>query len=164
MGKENGRYDLEDFRNGKTSKAVRETMNETPPIKDIPRRGNLTGMSMGSDRIKQALSWIQLQELPIEVIVGIDSSIWLTRVEEFREGEETLTTKEFDACLPLHRAMLSTLIAEGEQIVFCARQANLSKLPTGFTVDDLAATLETLHISFRGQHRNHHAGKIRCLG
>lgn len=108
-------------------------MNETPPIKDIPRRGNLTGMSMG---------------------FGIDSSIWLTRVEEFREGEETLTTKEFDACLPLHRAMLSTLIAEGEQIVFCARQANLSKLPTGFTVDDLAATLETLHISFRGQHRN----------
>jgi hypothetical protein len=88
-----------------------------------------------------------------DVKASIYASLWLLSVETFRNAEdESLVKGKYEATLEDHRYALSALIARGEGVILAAKQNGL--MPNApFTVDDLKATLESLHDSFRGQHR-----------
>lgn len=135
-----------------------------PVIKDIPypqRGGSLTGFEVPPDRLKQALGWMQT-EMPIEMVIGVNASIWMLNVDSFRGAVESLPEEawKLEQTLIDHRSFLSMLINEGEQFIFMAKKSNLTNLPSGFTVADLEATLETLHIAFKCQHRKSNNPKV----
>ena len=134
-------------------------MNETASLPYTPRRGNLTGRTgdVPPERLKEALGWMQQAQLPMEMVIGVNASIWLLQVDRLREMEETFPVpdqeSEREQMQRDHRQILHMLISDGEQFVYMAKHAKLEKFPPGFTTADLEATLETLHIAFKCQYR-----------
>lgn len=100
------------------------------------------------------MEWVGKQaEIPPPGATTIAATIWLLEVDAFRGAEESLLVAgEYDASLPEHRVTLARLIANGEQVVFLARKNGLILTPAGFESDDLQATLNSLHTTFRGQY------------
>ena len=49
-------------------------------------------------------------------------------------------------------ATLSMLIAKGEHVLLYARKWGMARTPANFNLDDLQATLNSLHATFRCEH------------
>jgi hypothetical protein len=80
------------------------------------------------------------------------ANYWLARVESFREAEESLMiTGQYEHGLSQHRVFITDLIATGEAIVASVTKDGMGSAP--FTVEDLRATLNSLHSTFELQHR-----------
>lgn len=112
------------------------------------------GLNLSAGRVRQSLEWIDREEeMSPQSAIAIHASIWMVGVDAFREQEDrALASGDYQQSLDEHRAVLSQLIADGEQIVLAAKQHNLSGLPTDFTLDDLRATIESLRVTFHCQH------------
>ncbi len=94
-----------------------------------------------------------VQAIQPPVAVAHDATLWLLGVDEFREGEaRAMTEGQYEATLATHRMVLTQIIANGERLVFFARKFGLPEGFSQFSVSDLEATLESLHIAFRAQH------------
>jgi len=99
-----------------------------------------------------------IQAIPPPVAVAHDATLWLFGVDEFREGEAgQMREGRYEATLATHRLFLTQIIADGERLMYFARKFGLPKGFSQFSVNDLEATLESLHITFRTQHgpKNH---------
>ncbi len=106
------------------------------------------------EQAQRSLEWVlQSPGVGNDVKASIYASLWLLSVETFRNMEdESLVAGKYEATLEEHRYALSALIARGEGVVLSAKQNGL--MPNApFALGDLKATLESLHDSFRGQHR-----------
>jgi len=103
--------------------------------------------------LEHSPSWIEKSpKIPLQLAVAHDATLWMLLVDAFREQEESLLDEgQFQSALAEHRVKLSDLIARGEQIAFLARNVDLSSV-SNFTLNDLEATLESLHVTFRCQH------------
>ena len=106
------------------------------------------------ERFQAMVSWFAQQpNVPAEVANALQAAAWLAEVEAFREREKRLMLDgKYDASLPDHRVGLSDLIADGETIVWAVNKAGMAETPVKFTVEDLRATLESLHTTFRCEH------------
>jgi hypothetical protein len=111
-------------------------------------------LNLPAGRLRQSLEWIdRKEEVPPQVAVAMHATIWMVQVDAFRELEDrALASGDYQQSLDEHRAVLSQLIADGEQIVWAAKQHKLARLPTDFTLDDLQATIESLRVTLRCQH------------
>ena len=111
-------------------------------------------LNIPASRLQKEMEWIgHAKEVPSPIANAIAAMFWLSQVDAFRAQEETfLLSGEYDASLPDHRARLSQINANGEQIVFAAQKSGLASTPAGFTLNDLKATLNSLHTTFRGEH------------
>lgn len=111
------------------------------------------------------MEWIgQEQSVAPEVANAIAATIWLLEVDAFREGEEKfMVSGDYERCLPDHRATLSMIIANGEQVVFAVQKRGMIATPANFTLDDLRATLNSLYATFRSEHGPHNASKTNEL-
>lgn len=86
-----------------------------------------------------------------EMANAASASLWLAQVEAFREGEEDLMLSgKYESTLDDHRVFLSDMIANGEAIVVAVRREGMAL--KAFTVDDLQATLDSLHTTFNCEH------------
>lgn len=55
--------------------------------------------------------------------------------------------------------MLSALIAKGEELILSAKQNGLDP-DAPFTIHELEATVEALHIAFHAEHRNANSEEV----
>ena len=109
----------------------------------------------------------QIKSIPPEMIITFWAVDWFNSVSQFRSEEADFLCQEgvFEANLDDHRAVVSQLIAQGETLVLGAKQSGLVK-DSGFTLEDIRATIESLRETFRGAHgpHNHEVTNQRILG
>lgn len=116
-------------------------------------------------RLKQAFEWAGKEHLPIQQALAIASAIWVAKIDSFRDSEEDLMVAQgsFGDEIHGHRAALSQLIAEGERIVYSAKASQLDRLPSGLSVRDLEANIESLRITLRCEHGPKNSEKVNRL-
>lgn len=124
---------------------------------------SLGSFDVPANRLSEAFAWLKAPEIPVPLVIGVQSSIWFSQVGSFREKEESLSKEDYDNTLVDHRAALSKLISGGEDIVFLAKKCDISKLPSGITLEDIEATIESLQITFQSQYRAVKNGKLSEL-
>jgi hypothetical protein len=109
-------------------------------------------LKIPAGRLLKAMEWFTRDEsVPPATANAFAATLWLLEVDAFREAEEEfLLSGDYDKSLSDHRVILSTLIAKGETVAFEARRTGLAQ--TRFTIEDLQATLNSLHRTFRGEH------------
>jgi hypothetical protein len=91
--------------------------------------------------------------VPAPVANAAQAAAWLMGVEAFRELEAKLIADgSHEKLLQEHRVLLSDIIAEGEKILGAVRKSGMTAEAVKFTVEDMEATLESLHITFRCEH------------
>src|SRR5437868_2981628 len=114
-------------------------------------------LSIPADRLHKEMEWVAKQEeIPAQIRNAIAATIWLLEVDTFRKAEEEfMLSGEYESCLQDHRAILSMLIANGEQVAFAVGKEGMISTPAKFTLQDLEATLNSLHTTFRCQHGLH---------
>ncbi len=84
---------------------------------------------------------------------SIYATIWMLGVETFRNAEEeNMIEGIYEEGRDQHRFILSKLIADGERVLLGVLQNGLVEVPSGIKVDDLKATLESLHATFYCEH------------
>ena len=122
-------------------------------------------LKIPADRLQKEMEWVASEEqVPPQIRNAIAATIWLLEVDAFRKAEEEfMLSGEYERCLQDHRAMLSMIIANGEQVVFAASKAGMVSTPAGFDLEDLRATLNSLHATFRCQHGPHNPPKTDQL-
>ncbi len=86
--------------------------------------------------------------------VALSASDWFVFVDDVHgQGGEALAGGGYESILDEHRFVLSALIKDGEQLVLAAKQDGIEPR-NSFTLLDLEATVESLHVVFHAQHRN----------
>ena len=132
-----------------------KNMTLTEPI-ETGRRFNFPSepLQIPADQIKSALQWVAQQaSVPIPVANAMFASMWFLNVSAFRAKEEQyMASGEYDKNRPDHRAMLANLIADGETVVLAARKNGMAATPGNFTIEDMQATLNSLHEAFYCEH------------
>jgi len=84
---------------------------------------------------------------------AVKATAWMVQADIFRQMEDKhMLDGDYDQTLDDHRAELSRLIGEGEALVRAIDKSGLATGPTKFTANDLKATLELLHTTFRCEH------------
>jgi hypothetical protein len=79
--------------------------------------------------------------------------MWFLNIEAFRsQEEEFMIAGKFEDSRDDHRCMLANIIADGETILLQILQTGLAEVPDGITVDDIKATLNSLHTAFYCEH------------
>ena len=132
--------------------APTETGRIVPEHAPFNRMGSQPG-NASSDLVEAVQNWLPTQPVPIEVGNALVATFWLARVEGFREEEEKyLLSGEYASKLEDHRVVLTDLIAKGEAIIWGAKKNGMVATPLNFTIEDLQATLESLHRTFRAEH------------
>ena len=121
--------------------------------------------SLPAERYKRALEWMdKAAGVSPEVALAKDAALWLTQVDLLREQEDVLLDSgDYDRALPEHRVLVSSLIAEGERIALKARKAGISKFPSGFTLSDFEAALDSVRLTFRCQHAQENTPAVKDL-
>jgi hypothetical protein len=111
-------------------------------------------LNIPASRLQQEMAWVgQTEEISPPIANAISATVWLLQVDAFREQEERfMVSGEYETGLPDHRATLSQVIANGEQVVFAAQKNGMIATPAGFGLKDLQATLNSLYTTFRGEH------------
>jgi len=113
-------------------------------------------LNIPADRLQKGMEWIDEADISPQIRNAIAATIWLLQVDAFRKVEESFMLEgKYETSLQDHRAALSTIIASGEQVVFAASKEGMFSTPAGFSVEDLRATLNSLHATFRCQHGPH---------
>src|SRR6266700_3669299 len=117
-------------------------------------------LNIPADRLQKEMEWIEEADIPPQIRNAIAATIWLLLAEEFRNWEESMMLEgKYETSLEDHRATLSRIIAYGEQVVFAASKEGMFSTRAGFSVEDLRATLNSLHTTFRCQHGPHNPPK-----
>src|SRR2546421_81037 len=81
---------------------------------------------------------------------AVKATAWMVQADVFRQMEDKhLLEGDYNQTLTDHRAELSRLIGEGEALVSAINKSGLATGPIKFTANDLKATLELLHTTFR---------------
>jgi len=121
--------------------------------------------SFPTPRFKQALEWMdKAAGVPKEVALAKDATLWLTHADILRQQEEDLMEKgDYDKALGEHRVILSAMIAEGERILLKAKKAAISQFPSGFTVRDFEAAVDSVRLTFRCQHAPENTPAVKDL-
>jgi hypothetical protein len=116
-------------------------------------------------RFKQALEWMdKVAGVPKEVALAKDAALWLTQADILRQQEEELMEKgEYESALGEHRVILSAMIAEGERILLKSKKAGISQFPSGFTLSDFEAAVESVRLAFRCQHAPENTPAVKDL-
>ena len=107
-----------------------------------------------TDRLKEAFAWIdRTKGVSKKVAIAKDATLWLTHVDALREQEEDLMVNgKYKQALGEHRVITSALLAEGERIIFKAKKAGVSRFPSGFTLSDFQAAVDSVRVTLRCQH------------
>src|ERR1044071_8190763 len=117
-------------------------------------------LSIPANRLRKAFDWLENPELPLPLVITINATLWLQQVEAFRKEEDRhLAEGDYNETLDLHRMILSRLIAEGETIVGVAARNGLTQLQSGWSLEDIRSTVESLHTSFRCQYGPHNSSQ-----
>jgi hypothetical protein len=121
-------------------------------------------LNIPADRLQKEMGWIDEADIPPQIRNAIAATIWLLQVDAFRKVEESFMLEEkYETHLQEHRATLSAIIAQGEQLVLAASKEGMICTPAGFQLEDLRATLNSLHTTFRCQHGPHNPPKTDQL-
>lgn len=127
-----------------------------------PSRPSLQGGArVSTEQAQKALQWaLTSDKVPTPIKVSMLTSLWMLSVEEFHKQEnETLLENKYESSLHEHRCVLSLLISKGEELVLSAKQNGLDP-DAPFTIHDLEATVEALHIAFHAEHRNANSEEV----
>ena len=127
--------------------ATVEWERATTPLQEPPK--------ISAERLHQAMQWaLNSQTVPNNIKVAIGATMWFVSVDSFHDQEEeALLRNRYESRLDEHRCVLSRLIATGEGLVLAAKQNGI--LPEApFKIEDLEATVESLHSAFHAVHRN----------
>lgn len=110
------------------------------------------------------VTWLARQpSVPAELTNAARAWCWIGEVMAFRAGEEQLMLDDrYDATLPDHRVTLSNLIATGEGIVRAVQHSGMAT-GIGFTLEDVQATVNSLHTTFRCEHGPRNSQKTNEL-
>jgi len=122
-------------------------------------------LKVPAHRFHAMLKWLAQQpDVPPQVAIALQAAAWLVEVDAFREREEQLMREgKYEETLPEHRVCLSDLIATGEAILLVVKKLGMNEGPIKFTVEDLQATLDLLHTSFRCEHGPKNSQKTNTL-
>jgi hypothetical protein len=114
----------------------------------VPQRGEANRRSL------EGLS------IPQDVLFTVLAVDWFNAVKQFREAEADFLCDEgiFEASLEEHRAAIAQLISQGENLALAVRKSGLIA-DAGFKLDDIRATVASLHETFRGVHGPHNHPK-----
>jgi hypothetical protein len=109
-------------------------------------------LSIPHDRFQAMVeTFVAESNLTPELAMQLKTLAWLLAVDSFRDQEERLPLESrFEDTSANHRVILSDLIADGEEIVWAVKKVRW--VGTKFTIEDLQATLASLHRTFRCEH------------
>lgn len=142
-----------------TTQVTERIHDAIPPTRFDPDPPNLP-----ANVVQVMENWFAGQPLPLGLANAVGAVVWLLRVKDFREKEEDLMLSgEYQDTLPEHRMFLAALIARGEAIIFGVAKNGMDAALAGFTLEDLKATLETLHTTFRCEHGPKNSQKTNAL-
>ena len=107
-----------------------------------------------ASRLGKSLEWLDKKEgVPPWVALSIRATVWMLLVESFRAWEEErLVQGDYPNERSAHRVVLTRLIANGETLEYVAKREGLSEFASGFTLQDLEATLASLRVTLSGEH------------
>jgi hypothetical protein len=96
-------------------------------------------LNIPANRLQKEMEWVgKQQDIPPQVANAIAATMWLLQVDAFRaEEEKFMLSGEYEAGLLDHRATLSQVIFNGEQVVFCVQKSGMVLTPAGFNLSDL---------------------------
>ena len=122
--------------------------HETPP------RFTPEPFRIPRERFQKMVKWFAEQpKVPPQLANALKAVGWLVEVDTFHELEEVAMLEgRYEASLPDHRAFLSELIADGEAIVWNIKKNGMAASELKFTLEDVQATLDLLHSTFRCEH------------
>ena len=120
-------------------------------------RWHFSGMSTVSDRWKTARLAAEQrhhEEGERGQHLADQASRWFQRVKEFREAADEFMVLQTptEADRRFHRAYLSQIIAEGEELAIFCRLQDLTPNPQRITFEAIEAELELLHATLAGEH------------
>jgi len=127
-------------------------MMSTPQDEPVQITREIFPPGFGADvqRFEPVLDWLE-EHAPPPVSSAARAKFWLAVVDAFREAEDKLMLEGIHKKrINEHRVSLSALIADGEMILRTVREIGMAQ--TGFSIDDLQATLDSLHNTFRREH------------
>lgn len=107
------------------------------------------------------MKWMDTSnEVSPTVAITTHAIIWFLQVDSFRnQEEEALAAAAYEKSLDEHRFVLSQITSVGEKLYLAAKQHHIAKFPNGFTIEDIRATLESLHFTFNCQHGERNSEK-----
>jgi hypothetical protein len=124
-----------------------QTIDElsSPTWRWVPERTDLNRSSLG-----------KIKSIPEEMVLTFWAVDWFSSVNQFRNEELHFLGEDgrFEATLDDHRAVVAQLIAQGETLVTRIKRSGMVN-DSGFTIDDIRATIESLRETFRGVHGPH---------
>ena len=122
-------------------------------------------LKIPADKVKSAIGWMAEQpDIPITVANAMYATMWLLNVEAFRAKEdEFMLAGKYDECLEDHRATLAILIADGEAVILATKKNGMANTPTNFTIEDIQATLNSLHTTFFCEHGPKNSPKMNKI-
>jgi hypothetical protein len=138
-----------------------------PTLTETSRRFNIPSepLKIPTDRIQSAIQQMAQQErLPFPVVNALYASMWFLNVEAFRGLEEKfINSGEYEQALQDHRAMLANLIADGEALLNGARKNGMAETPENFTIEDIQATVDSLHADFLCEHGEKNSPEVNQI-
>ncbi len=133
----------------------RETKMLLPQVTESRKRFSFQSepLTLPADQVQSALAGI-LSQMPKDAANAAMAALWLLQVQAFRTQEEMFMVEgKYETSLADHRAMLTNLIGDGEAIVFGIKKFGMGPTaPMNFTLNDLQATLNSLHSTFDYEH------------
>jgi len=115
---------------------------------------------MTVERFQAIMNWAAtLPQVPPGFANALRAAGWLAEVSAFRDHEEALVSEGS------HRPYLSDLIAAGEKLLWAAQKRGIptDNSPFFFTLEDLQATLDSLHTTFRCEYGPQNSEKTNKL-
>lgn len=110
--------------------------------------------------MKSTLEWFT-QGSPPDVANSVMASLWFLKVDAFRKlEEEDLANGRYEETLPVHRVVLSSLIADGEFVLYQVKTNGMAATPSNFTIEDIAAALSSLHETFQCEHGDKNSPEV----
>jgi hypothetical protein len=117
-------------------------------------------LKIPADQMKSTLEWFTQKSTP-DVANSVMASMWFLKIDAFRKLEEKdLAEGHYEETLPIHRVVLSSLIADGEFVLFQVKAHGMAATPSNFTVEDIKATLSSLHETFQCAHGNKNSPEV----
>jgi hypothetical protein len=128
------------------------------PTMEFPRS------TLPVDRLQQELKWMETsQEVTPLVKITTAAVIWFLQVDILRCQEaDGMIDGGYENSLSEHRYALSQLATNGEKIYLAAQQNKISVFLNNFTIEDIRATLETLHTTFICQHGEKNSSRVNA--
>jgi hypothetical protein len=118
-----------------------------------------------AERMKQAFAWMDEGEVVSKAVaLAKDASLWLAHFDILREQEEDLMLAgKYEKALGEHRVIVCAMIAEGERIILKAKRAGITEFPSGFSVSDFEAALDSARLTFRCQHAQENTPAVSAM-